>query len=203
MRPRNWCGAAAAVVACLLSAGCTSVSPHAGVGAAGAASSTPASTVTPALVSSTFGGVNFPHPAAWREVWPETQGAGPSYVIGYLTNQPAGRQCSTSDSGRAVACQAPVTVLDPGGVLVTVAGWGLAPLDFAAPTTIAGLPATRTISAAAKDCPRSANYEVQAQITITPPGAGGRLDIIVCAASSSRDQTREEIDAMFDTATRP
>jgi hypothetical protein len=90
MRPRNWCGAAAAVVACLLSAGCTSVSPHAGVGAAGAASSTPASTVTPALVSSTFGGVNFPHPAAWREVWPETQGAGPSYVIGYLTNQPAG-----------------------------------------------------------------------------------------------------------------
>lgn len=68
--------------------------------------------------------VHVKHPVSWRFVDPPPPTPAPWATLGYLTNEPAHAPCVTTaiDGGYQAMCRGPVSVLSPGGVVVTISG---------------------------------------------------------------------------------
>jgi hypothetical protein len=79
-------------------------------------------------------------------------------------------------------------------------GIGLAHTRVVATETIAGLPATRTIGADDGQCIANTALEVTAMLQL-PDNVSDQLEIVACAAGPVTDHTRQQIDALLNTAT--
>lgn len=130
-----------------------------------------------AIVETTFGGLTLPHPAAWASVPADSQSYGDSSIIGYLTSQRPGRQCSTPYANPGeVDCQPLITLLQPDGVLVTVVAYSLGGDNPSPNGTVAGLPSTFTRGAASSQpgfCPTGASTFSSAYFAA--PGTAGPI----------------------------
>lgn len=159
--------------------------------------------------STVFANLTVRHPAAWRLVPVERRGAGPSGVVGYLTDQTTGGQCSTSGiptGNTTIACGPPVTSVGPDGVYLAFTGdvlvWGP---PAAHNRVLDGHEATvRPVTPDAGGCPAGTADALQMEVFLplpdsTPSGSGQTVTMTACYAGPDSGRIRQELDALIDS----
>ena len=156
--------------------------------------SAPHSTTAPnALNRSTHLGVTLTYPAAWHLAPVTFINAGLVHPIGYITNEPLVSECR-------VGCGPPVSVLTPGGVIITLNDGP----DFAfgyehtANTTIAGRPARVRVTMG--DCRPGGTISTQAQIALVRAGTNEPILDIEACADDPTGRVQAAINQMLKTA---
>ncbi len=145
-------------------------------------------------------GISFRYPTAWRRSpsswrWRSTFAT----VVTYLSTQPMQDPCART--GSTTACATPLTVLKPGGVLVTwtrsgMPGWRLA-RQPGRPTTLAGRPSRILIARPGACSYLHAGETVTAQIAV---GAkGNSVQMQACLRGPSLPVNERRVLAMLQT----
>lgn len=149
--------------------------------------------------------VDVTHPANWRFIHAADASQGPVGTIGYFTTEPGHSGCSTTDLPNGtteIACRPPVSVLRPGGVLVTILASGL-PVSSAYPTnsTVGGRGVeVRTNHAA--DCPAGATGNETLRALVPFPGASPAIAGFALEVCFNATGSKEDLAAQADTVVR-